>query len=84
MWSYRLSYEISSSSLFALNRLKQRLKVTSAETGKIIPLDDLDEDSWPIHKVLKSLSAICDVAIVINGWSPWWKAARDILPHRSR
>jgi hypothetical protein len=44
--------QISSLSLLPLNSLKQTFKVSSPKTVKIIPLNDLNEHSWPIHQRL--------------------------------
>lgn len=47
--------QIPTEFLLPLNRLKQRLEVPGAETGEVVSLDDLDEDSGTIQQVLSSL-----------------------------
>ena len=45
--------QIASRLLFPLNSLKQTFEIASSESIKVIPLDDLNENSRPIHQWLR-------------------------------
>lgn len=51
--------------LFPLDGFKQTLEIPSAETVEVIPLDDLDEHSRPVHQWLREklqeISAVIEV-----------------------
>lgn len=44
--------KISTKLLLTLNRLEQRLEVSSPETLEVVSLDNLDENSRAVHQVL--------------------------------
>lgn len=44
--------QISTKGLLPLNCLEERFEVTSTEAGKVVSLDDFNEDSRTIHEVL--------------------------------
>lgn len=44
--------EIPSQRLFTLNSLKKRLEIASTETGEVVALNNLNEDSWSVHEML--------------------------------
>jgi phosphatidate phosphatase PAH1 len=44
--------QVSSLFLFPFNCLEQTLEVASAETIKVVSLDDFNENCWPVHQWL--------------------------------
>lgn len=46
------SNKIAAQLLLSLDRLEQRLEVSSAKAGEVVSLDDLDEHSGAVHHVL--------------------------------
>lgn len=53
---YDTLHEVASQLLLPFNGFKQGLEVSRTETIKIVALDYLDEDSWPIHQMLLLLA----------------------------
>lgn len=39
--------------LLSLNCLEQGLEIASTKSGKVVSLNDLDEDSWSVHEMLR-------------------------------
>src|ERR1700761_4770944 len=61
-----ISYKIATERLFALNRFEQRLEVSSTESSKVVPLDDLDEHCWSVHQVLSEQLKKISTLIKVN------------------
>lgn len=63
---YILSNQIPPKFLLSFNRLKQTLKVTSPKPIKVIPLNNLNENSRPIHQVLREQLQKVPALVKIN------------------